>query len=146
MVEAVLSLEHQIPSLRIAIHGGLTDEDNAKLRLQELETLDEKWLEAQQRLECYQAHLSIAFNKKVRLQSFQIGYLVLAIRRPIITTHKIGIKFTSKWDGPYVVQEVYNNGAYKIVIEDELRIGPINGKFVKHYYAWVILCSLLAWA
>ncbi|KAL6344173.1 hypothetical protein AAG906_031887 [Vitis piasezkii] len=45
-VEAVLPLERQIPSLRIAIHEGLTDEDNAKLRLQELEALDEKRLEA----------------------------------------------------------------------------------------------------
>ena len=41
-VEVVLSLECQIPSLRIAIYEGLTDEDNAKLRLQELEALDEK--------------------------------------------------------------------------------------------------------
>ena len=41
-VEVVLSLECQISSLRIAIYEGLTDEDNAKLRLQELEALDEK--------------------------------------------------------------------------------------------------------
>ena len=95
-VEVVLPLERQIPSLRIAIHEGLTDEDNAKLCLQELETLDEKRLEAQQRLECYQAHFSRAFNKKVCLRSFKVDDLVLAIRKPIITTHKIGSKFTSK--------------------------------------------------
>ena len=35
------------------MHERLTDEDNAKLRLQELEALDEKQLEAQQCLECY---------------------------------------------------------------------------------------------
>jgi hypothetical protein len=46
-----------------------------------------------------------------------------------------GNKFLSKWDGPYVVQEVYTNGAYKIVDENGLRIGPINGKFLKRYYA-----------
>ena len=34
-VEAVLPLESQIPSLRMAIQEGLNDEDNAKLRLQE---------------------------------------------------------------------------------------------------------------
>ncbi|KAG5221971.1 ty3-gypsy retrotransposon protein [Salix suchowensis] len=44
-------------------------------------------------------------------------------------------QFLSKWDGPYVVQEVYTNGAYKIVDENGLRIGPINGKFLKRYYA-----------
>ena len=134
-VEAVLHLERQIPSLRIAIQEGLTGEENAKLRLQELEAFDEKRLEAQQCLECYQARLSSAFNKRVKPQSFQVGDLVLAVRRPIITTHRTGNKFTSKWDGPYVVQEVYTNGAYKLIDNDGGRIGPINGKFLKRFYA-----------
>ncbi|KAB5519344.1 hypothetical protein DKX38_023663 [Salix brachista] len=118
-------------------HSGiwLSNEDNVRLRLEELEALDEKRLEAQQRLECYQARLCRAFNKKVRPRSFQEGDLVLAIRRPIIMSKRMGSKFLSKWDGPYVVQEVYTNGAYKIVDENGLRIGPINGKFLKRYYA-----------
>ncbi|KAM1063650.1 hypothetical protein ACFX2A_028391 [Malus domestica] len=132
--EAVLPLESQIPSLRMAIQEGLTDEENAKLRLQELEALDERRLEAQQHLECYQARLSKAFNKNVRQRSFQTGDLVLTLRRPIITTHKTKSKFTSKWDGPYVIQEVYTNGAYLIMAEDGLKIGPINGRFFKRYY------------
>ncbi|XP_060200582.1 uncharacterized protein LOC132628835 [Lycium barbarum] len=72
-VEAVLPLERQIPSLRLAIQEGLTDEENARLRLEELEALDEKRLEAQQSLECYQARLSRSFNKRVRLRCFQVG-------------------------------------------------------------------------
>ncbi|KAL0461136.1 UNVERIFIED_CONTAM: hypothetical protein Slati_0001200 [Sesamum latifolium] len=47
-VEVVLPLESQIPSLRIVIQEGLTIEDNARLRLEVLEALDEKRLEAQQ--------------------------------------------------------------------------------------------------
>ncbi|XP_070004795.1 uncharacterized protein LOC142163309 [Nicotiana tabacum] len=112
----------------------LTEEENARLRLEELESLDEKRLEAQQSLECYQARLSRAFNKKVRLRSFQVGDQVLVVRRPIITSRKSGGKFTSKWDGPYVVQEAYSSGAYKLVDVDGMRIGPINGKFLKRYY------------
>ncbi|XP_074314031.1 uncharacterized protein LOC141649235 [Silene latifolia] len=134
-VEAVLPLELQISSLRIAIQEGLTDDENDKLRLAELEALDEKRLEAQQKLQCYQARLSRAFNKMLRPRSFQVGDLVLAVRRPIITSHKPVGKFTSKWDDPYVVQEVYTNGAYKIVDEDGVRVGPINGKFLKRYYS-----------
>ncbi|XP_074297455.1 uncharacterized protein LOC141628182 [Silene latifolia] len=94
-VEAVLPLELQIPSLRIAIQEGLTNDENDKLRLAELEALDEKRLEAQQKLQCYQARLSRAFNKK----------------------------------------EVYTNDAYKIVDEDGVRVGPINGKFLKRCYS-----------
>ena len=52
-VEAILPLERQIPSLRIAI----------------------------------QARISRTFNKKVCPQSFQVGDLVLAVRRPIIVIH-----------------------------------------------------------
>ena len=102
-MEAILPLERQIPSLQIAIQEGLTGEENAKLKLQELEAFDEKRLEAQQHLECYQACLSSTFNKRIKLRSFQVGDLVLAVRRPTITTHRTGNKFTSKWDGPYVV-------------------------------------------
>ncbi|KAL0549122.1 hypothetical protein IC582_013602 [Cucumis melo] len=134
-VEAVLPLEREIPSLRMAIQEGLTTEDNARLRLEELEALDEKRLEAQQALECYQARMSKAFDKQVRPRSFQVGDLVLAVRRPIITTRHTGNKFTPKWDGPYIVKEVFTNGAYKIIDQDGLRIGPINGRFLKKFYA-----------
>ncbi|CAM8999249.1 unnamed protein product [Rhodiola kirilowii] len=134
-VEAVLPLELQIPSMRIAIQEGLSSDENDKLRLAELEALDEKRLQAQQSLQCYQARLSRAFNKKVRPRSFQKGDLVLAVRRSIITSHKTGSKFKEKWDGPYVVQEAYTNGAYKIVDQEGVRVGPINGKFLKRYYS-----------
>ncbi|XP_075645437.1 uncharacterized protein LOC142616469 [Castanea sativa] len=134
-VEAILPLEHQIPSLRIAIEEGLSDEDNVCLQLEEFEALDEKRLEAQQRLECYQACICRTFNKKVHPRSFQVGDLVLAVQKPIIVTHRTKNKFVLKWDGPYVVQEAYTNGAYKLVAKEDLRIGTINGKFLKHYYA-----------
>ncbi|XP_027086502.2 uncharacterized protein [Coffea arabica] len=132
---SVFPLECQIPSLRIAIQEGLSEEDNVRLRLEELEALNEKRLETQQRIECYQARLSKAFNKHVRPRSFQIGDLVLAVRRPIILTHGGQRKFTAKWDGPYIVREVYTNGSYNLVAEDGLRVGPINGKYLKRYYA-----------
>ncbi|XP_071912457.1 uncharacterized protein [Coffea arabica] len=134
-ISSVNLLNHCIHSLRIAIQEGLSGEDNVRLRLEELEALDEKRLEAQQRIECYQARLSKAFNKHVRPRSFQIGELVLAVRRPIILTHGGQRKFTPKWDGPYVVREIYTNGSYKLVAEDGLMVGPINGKYLKRYYA-----------
>jgi len=99
-VEVVLPLEIQILSLRVAILEGLSDDDNHKFRLAELESLDEKRLQSQQKLECYQAQLSRAFNKKVRPRSFQVGDQVLAVRRPIIMAHKAGSKFTPKRDAP----------------------------------------------
>ena len=69
-VEVVPPLERQIPSLRLAIQEGVTKEENAQLRLAELEAFDEKRLESQQNLECYQARLSRAFSKKVCLRCY----------------------------------------------------------------------------
>jgi len=44
--EAVIPLEIQLPSLRVTLATKMTEEDNHRLRLQELEALDEKWLQA----------------------------------------------------------------------------------------------------
>ncbi|KAL0405374.1 UNVERIFIED_CONTAM: hypothetical protein Slati_3851300 [Sesamum latifolium] len=76
-VEAVLPLEQQIPSLRIAIQEGLTEEENARIRLEELEALDEKRLEAQQR----------QGSSVIKLDCLRHSIR----RRPIITTHRTEI-------------------------------------------------------
>ena len=46
-VEVVLPLKRQIPSLKIVIQECLSNENNVRLCLKELEALDEKKLEAQ---------------------------------------------------------------------------------------------------
>jgi len=56
---------------------------------------------------------------------------MLALRRSIITTQKTEGKFTPKWKGPYIVCEVYINGTYKILDGQGLKLGLINGKFLK---------------
>jgi hypothetical protein len=133
--EAVLPLEIQIPSLRVALATEMTDEEQHILRLQELEALDDKRLQAQQQIELYQARISKAFNKKVRERIFKKGDLVLAVRRPMIMTHKTRGKFNPKWEGPYVVETVYSNGAYRLIDQNGNRLMmPINGKFLKRYY------------
>ncbi|KAJ6806934.1 uncharacterized protein M6B38_106315 [Iris pallida] len=77
--EAVLLLEIQILSLRIAIANELTTENNDRFRLRELEGLDEKRLQAQQHIELYQAGISRTFNRKVKERVFKVGVLVLAV-------------------------------------------------------------------
>ena len=133
--EAVLPLEIQIPSLRVALATEMTDDEQHILRLQELEALDDKRLQAQQQIELYHARISKAFNKKVRERIFKKGDLVLAVRRPMVTTHKKRGKFNPKWEGPFVIESVYSNGAYRLINHDGGKLMmPINGKFLKKYY------------
>jgi len=71
----------------------MTNEEKHRLRLQELEALDDKRLHAQQQIELYQARIVRAFNKKVKEQAFKKDDLILAVRRPMIMTHKTKEKF-----------------------------------------------------
>ena len=130
--EAVLPLEVQIPSLRVAMQCSMTMEQNAKLRLAELEGLDSKRLQAQQTLEVYQARMSHAFDKKVRRPSFKKRDLVLAIKRPIVISRRSKGKFEPKWEGP--VEWVFSNCAYQLITADGRRMPAINGRFLK----WVL--------
>ena len=67
-------------SLRVTLATKMTKKYNDRLRLQELEALDERRLQAQQRIELFQARISKAFNKKDKRRVFQKGDLVLTIR------------------------------------------------------------------
>ena len=111
--EAVLPLEVQLPSLRIATQLMAPDE-NVQVRLAELEALDEKRLAVQQKLEIYQAQVAGAFNKKVKFRSFTVGELVLTVKRPIVITRRMQGKFEAKWEGPYVITKVFLKGAYEL--------------------------------
>ncbi|BFG30122.1 hypothetical protein CerSpe_163960 [Prunus speciosa] len=133
--KAILPLEIQLPSLRVATHLVNPDE-NVKVRLAELEALDKKRLSVQQKLEVYQAQMAGAFNRKVKFRSFSVGDLVLTIRRPIVITRKMHGKFVSKWEGPYVVTRVFAKGAYELSNSEGKCIYPcVNGKLVKRFYA-----------
>jgi hypothetical protein len=133
--EAVLPLEVQITSLRVVIHEKLMDDEVAKLCLNELDDAEEKRLRALQNLEAYQARMTRVFDKRLKRRSFKERDLVLAVVRPMNITHHMQVKFELKWEGPFVLNDVYSNGAYQIILTDgEYYPQPINGKLLKRYY------------
>jgi len=73
--------------------------------------LDDKRLQTQQQIELYQDRISRAFNKKVKEQTFKKGDLILAVKRPMVMTHKTKGNFQRKWEGLFMVESVYSNGA-----------------------------------
>ena len=76
------------------------------------------------------------YNKGIRLRTFEKGELVLMIRRPVETAHKSRRKFQPKWEGPFIVETVYSNGVYRLTtMEGDVIMMPINGKYLKKYYA-----------
>ena len=74
-----------------------------------------------------------AFNKRVKFRSFDVGDLVLTIRRPIVINRKTQGK--SKWEGPYVVTKIFPKGAYELSNHDgQVIYACVNGKFVKKFF------------
>ena len=133
-VEAVLPLEIEIPSLRVALQQGITNDEKIRLRLDELDALDEKRLHAHQSLELYQARMERAYNKMARIRQFKKGELVLI--PPQQLGKKTPGKFKPKWDGPYVIEKVFEGGAYQLIDQDGQRVStPLNGRYLKKYYA-----------
>ena len=102
--------------------------------MDELDALDEKRLAAQQNLEIYQARMTRAYEKSTRIRQFVKGELVLVLRRPILGK-QAGPKFQPKWEGPYIIQKVFQGGAYQLVDHlGERVMPPINGRYLKKYY------------
>ena len=76
-----------------------------------------------------------AYVKLAKPRGFQKGELVLVLRRPIVVTHKTKGTFEPKWEGPYVIEQVYDGGTYQLVDPQGFRpMPPINGRFRKKYF------------
>jgi len=76
-----------------------------------------------------------AYDKLVKWRAFRRGELVLVLWRPIVVTHKTKGKFEPKRDGPYVIKQAYDGGAYQLVDQQgERPMPPINGRFLKKYF------------
>ena len=53
----------------------------------------------------------------------------------MVMTHKTKGKFQPKWEGSYVVETVYSNGAYRLTNPNgDMLMMPINDKYLKKYY------------
>ena len=68
--EAVLPLEVQLPSLRVAIQDEFTHDEQVQLRFQELDALEEGRLNVLQNLELYRQNMARAYDKLVKQRVF----------------------------------------------------------------------------
>ncbi|KAI5435077.1 hypothetical protein KIW84_021779 [Lathyrus oleraceus] len=68
-MEAVLPVEVQIPSLRIAKDAGLDEDEWIQTRLDQINLIDEKRLAAVCHRQIYQKRMTQAFNKKRQMDS-----------------------------------------------------------------------------
>ena len=97
-MEAVLPVELEVPSLRVAMESQITEVDWIRNRYDELALLDEKRLRALYHVQGYQRRVARAFNKHVKDRGLKKGDVVLKeIRAPVFDPRG---KFKPSWGGP----------------------------------------------
>ncbi|XP_059625961.1 uncharacterized protein LOC132269004 [Cornus florida] len=101
--DAVLPMELNVKSVRIALQHNLIPADYNEAMLAELEDLDEVQKLALDHLMVHNAKVMRAYNKRVKFKSFAEGDMVWQIVLPPGKVDKVYGKWSPTWKGPYLV-------------------------------------------
>ena len=100
-MEAVLLVEIEIRSLRVALEQQISEVEWAQSRYDQVSLLDERRLRAADHVQAYQRKMTRAFRKRVKPRKFQKSDLVLKVLRGLINDPRG--KFRPTWSGSYVI-------------------------------------------
>ena len=131
-LEAILPIELEMESLRVAIDERLGETESHQSRLQDLEKLDETRREALLRTEAIQKRRKSYYDSKLKPKTFEVNDWVLLYDSRYM---KFPGKFQFRWLGPYKVTEVFPNGSVQLTdVRGNLFVTRINGNRLKKYY------------
>jgi hypothetical protein len=132
-IEVVLSIECEIPSLKLSVEL-LPNTSVEEEHLLYLMQLDETHRDATLVIEAQKKGVKAQYDKHVKPHVFSEGDLVLFYEQD----HDLigSRKFEAMWRGPYIVKRVLEKGDYELVDYDGIPLSePINGLYLKKYYA-----------
>ena len=102
--------------------------------LDEMVDMDEERLMALSVLLRQKECVAKAYNKKVKSEYFNIGDFVWKVFLPMDKKDKVLGKWSTNWEGPFKVLQVFSNASYEIEeLASDNRIFRINGKYLKKY-------------
>ena len=86
------------------------------------------------KLETHQQKIKVMFDKREKVDNFQVGDWVLKWDTVRQDKGKHG-KFDSLWIGPFVIAQVQKNNTFKLqnLEGEEVFDDPVNGSFLKLY-------------
>ena len=131
-MEAVLLVEIETGSLRVALEQPISEANWAQTRLDQLSLLNERRLRAANHVRAYQRKMTRAFKKWVKPRPLQRGDMVLKVIRGLIRDPRG--KFRPNWSGPYFIMELIPDGAAWLMDLDGNRfLEPTNVDQLKMY-------------
>ena len=101
-----------------------------KKRLLNLNSLDEWRNAAYENARLFKEKVKQWHDRRILKREFNVGEKVLLYRSRL---RFFAGKLLSKWEGPYIIEEVYRSGAIKINSLDGDRPQVVNGQRLKHY-------------
>ena len=107
-MEAVLPVEIEMRSLRVALEQQISETEWAQSHYDQLSLLDERRLRATDHFQAYQRKMTSAFRKRVKPKKFQKGDLVLKVLKGLISDPRG--KFRPTWSRPYVIRDLTREG------------------------------------
>ena len=105
-------------------------------RCEDLEGLNERREETQEYSREYRQRMTKAYGRMTKERVFVEGQLVLKVvdyvRRGMVGPSK----FAPKWEEPLMIRETHLSGYYHLAqMDGKDLMDPINGKWLKRYYA-----------
>ena len=132
-MEAMVLVEIEIGSLRVALEQQIPEIDWAQARFDQLNLLDERRLRAADHVRAYQRKMARAFKKRVKPRPLHVGDLVLRVIRGLIRDPRG--KFRPSWSGPYFIRELTPEGAAWLMdLNGNQFSEPTNVDQLKRYY------------
>jgi hypothetical protein len=98
----------------------------------DLSSLDEWRNEAYENARLFKEKVKQWHDKRILNREFHVGEKVLLYRSRL---RFFARKLLFKWEGPYVIVEVYRSGAIKIASLKDDTTQVVNGQRLKHYIA-----------
>jgi hypothetical protein len=100
--------------------------------LLDLSSLDEWRNEAYENAKLFKEKVKQWHGKRILKREFHIGEKVLLCRTRL---RFFAGKLLSKWEGPFIIEEVYCSGPIKIASLKDNTMQVVNGQRLKHYIA-----------
>ncbi|MCO5564639.1 hypothetical protein L7F22_018305 [Adiantum nelumboides] len=130
--ECVMPINVMLPSLELILKHNLVEEEQMKERLASMHTL---LLDRENAIKYYEnmsQKWADAFNNKIKSKEICKSMLVMRYNSALDTTFQT--KFKARWEGPFVVHEVFNNGSYQLKdLDGKMHKERVNGIRLKPY-------------
>ena len=133
--EAVLPVEVNLAAYRLAKQNHLSAVDYKDLMMDNIDEVTDKCLKALKEIQKDKARVAKAYNKKVKIKTFQVGELVCKTILPIGTKDNKFGKWSPSWEGPYKIVKIIKGNAYMAeTLQGEKLPKALNGRYLKKYY------------